>query len=154
LLIAGVSTNCAAVIFAVTFPTIAFELLSGLTVIVHLVFVIFVIAGGLVVIKWPWLMSLHIPAVIWAAAVELFGWICPLTPLENWFRQRSGQSLYETDFVERWVLPVLYPHDLTRQVQIVLGLFVIIVNLVVYARLYTRIRGQKSSNNDAGRERR
>ena len=126
-----------------TFHSIEFELLSGLTVIVHLVFVMFVIAGGLLVIHWPWLMCLHITAVIWAAAVELFGWICPLTPLENWFRQGSGQSPYETDFVERWVVPLLYPHGLTREVQIVLGLFVIIVNLSVYAWLYRRIQGQK-----------
>ena len=121
-----------------TLLAIAFELLSGLTLIVHLAFVLFVVAGGLLVIRWRWLMLLHITAVIWAAAVELFGWICPLTPLENWFRQKAGQSSYETDFIGRLIFRVLYPSGLTREVQIVLGLFVVIVNVAVYAWLYRR----------------
>jgi hypothetical protein len=122
----------------VTLLAIAFELLSGLTVIVHLLFVLFVVAGGLLVIRWRWLMLLHITAVIWAAAVELFGWVCPLTPLENWFRQKAGQNPYEADFIGRLIFPVLYPTGLTREVQIVLGLFVVIVNVALYAWLYRR----------------
>lgn len=101
----------------------------------HLAFVIFVVAGGLLVIRWRRLMLIHITAVIWAAAVELFGWICPLTPLENWFREQSGQSSYQDDFVGHFILPLLYPEGLSREVQIVLGLFVIIVNLALYGWL-------------------
>ncbi|MGH7783551.1 MAG: DUF2784 domain-containing protein, partial [Candidatus Binatia bacterium] len=119
----------------VNFLSMAYQLLAGLTVLIHLAFVVFVVAGGVLVIRWRRLMWIHIAAVIWAAAVELFGWICPLTPLENWFRQRSGQGDYHRDFVAHFILPLLYPDGLTREVQIVLGLSVIIINLSVYLSL-------------------
>jgi len=84
------------------------------------------------VLRWKPLAWAHIPAASWAAAVEFGGWICPLTPLENWFRARAGLPRYRSGFVEHYVLPVLYPPALTREAQLVLGLCVVIVNLGIY----------------------
>jgi energy-converting hydrogenase Eha subunit F len=75
--------------------------------------------------------------------VELFGWVCPLTPLENWLRQKGGERGYGSDFVARYILPTLYPEELTREVQIALGVFVILINLVIYSWI---LRTQKTSS--------
>jgi len=74
----------------------------------------------------------HIPAAIWGAAVEIFGWICPLTPLENHFRDLAGETLYSGDFVARYLLPVIYPENLTTTIQHILGGLVIGVNIIIY----------------------
>jgi len=68
----------------------------------------------------------------WAAIVELFGWVCPLTPLENWLRQRGGERRYGADFIARYILPSLYPEELTREVQITLGVIVVLINSAIY----------------------
>ena len=115
---------------------ILYRWLADLTVLLHLIFVVFAVAGGLLVLRWRRVFWIHMAALIWAAAVEFFGWICPLTPLENWFRQRSGEGEYHTGFVAHTILPVLYPAGLTRNVQIVLGFSVIFVNLVIYSWIF------------------
>ena len=116
----------------------------GIDIIVtlHLCFVLFVLFGGVLLLKWPKLAWLHIPAVLWGILVELNGWLCPLTPLENQLRQQAGLGLYEGDFVMHYLMPVLYPVDLTRTTQIVFGLIVIIVNLALYLYIF-RIRPQR-----------
>ena len=83
-------------------------------------------------------MWAHLPAALWGTIIELGGFICPLTPLENYFRQRAGLTEYHTGFVERYLLPVLYPAQLTHGVQIVLGIGVIAINLCVYAWILHR----------------
>jgi hypothetical protein len=113
-----------------------YQLLADLVVLVHVVFVIFVVLGGLSVARWQGLAWIHLPAVIWAAIVELFGWVCPLTPLENWLRQRGGERRYGADFIARYILPSLYPEELTREVQMVLGAFVILINLAIYIWIF------------------
>jgi hypothetical protein len=110
-----------------------FQLLADATVVVHLLFVAFVIAGGVLVLRWPRVAWMHLPAAAWGAWVELAGWVCPLTPLENWLRMRGGSGIYTSGFVERYLLPVLYPESLTRDVQWTLGLLVILLNGIVYA---------------------
>ncbi len=102
-------------------------------VLLHATFVLFVVAGGALVWRWPRLAWLHVPAVLWGAAVEWFGWICPLTPLENELRARAGAAGYQGGFVEHYVLPALYPEGLTRTAQVAAGLIVVAVNVAVYA---------------------
>lgn len=115
-------------------------ILADLVVLAHFAFVVFVILGGLLVLWWRWLAWLHVPAALWGMVVELAGWICPLTPLENWLRARAGGHGYEESFVEHYILPLLYPSDLTREIQIGLGVLVIVVNLGIYGVVLSRRR--------------
>ena len=112
---------------------ILFGLLADATVFVHLAFVGFVTCGGLLVLRWPRVAWVHLPAVVWGAWIEFAGWICPLTPLEHSLRARGGGATYTSSFIEHYVLPVLYPAALTREIQWGLGVFVILVNVVIYA---------------------
>ena len=105
---------------------------------VHLAFVLFVVCGGLLVLRAPRLAWLHLPAVAWAAFVELSGSICPLTPLEVALRRGAGDAGYGGDFVEHYLIALLYPAGLTRELQMVLGAAVVLINLVVYFVLWRR----------------
>ena len=125
----------------------AYKLSADLVVLLHFGFVVFVIAGGLLVTRRHWLALLHLPAVIWAAMLEFRGWICPLTPLENSLRQAAGESGYQGGFVEHYLLPVLYPASLYARMQTLIGSFVILINVALYARvLIVRRRQQKDSS--------
>ena len=108
-----------------------YRILADLVVGVHALFVVFVVAGGLLVLRRPWVAAAHLPAAVWGALIEFSGWICPLTPLEKSLRAAAGQAGYEGGFIEHYLLPVLYPAGLTRGVQLVLGAAVIAVNLAV-----------------------
>jgi len=112
-----------------------FRRAADLVVGVHAAFVIFVVLGGLLVVRWPRLVWVHVPAAVWGVLIEFAGWICPLTPLENYLRERGGLSTYQEDFVEHYVLPLLYPEHLTRAVQIWLGAGALIINILVYWHL-------------------
>ncbi len=118
-----------------------YRILADAVVGLHFVFVVFVVAGGLLVLRWPKLAYLHIPAAVWGAAIEFAGWICPLTPLENWLRGQAGEGGYSTGFIEHYLLPVLYPSALTRDIQLVLGVLVIGVNLAIYSYVFQRRAG-------------
>lgn len=118
----------------------AYRLLADLVVLIHFTFVGFVVLGGLLVLRWPRLMWLHLPAALWGMLIELVGWVCPLTPLEMWLRARGGESGYEGGFVEHYILPLVYPGSLTRSVQVVLGLAVLIINSVIYVWFMSRQR--------------
>ncbi|MBA3759204.1 MAG: DUF2784 domain-containing protein [Gemmatimonadales bacterium] len=115
-------------------------MLADFVVVLHFLFVLFVVLGGLLVLRWPRVAWLHLPAAIWGAAIELAGGICPLTPLENSLRRQAGGTGYSGGFIEYYILPVLYPSDLTRSVQIVLGLLVIALNLAIYAQVFVKGR--------------
>jgi Protein of Unknown function (DUF2784) len=106
-------------------------------------FVLFVILGGLLVLGWPRLAFVHLPAAAWGVLIEFAGWVCPLTPLEQSLRLKAGEQGYSGSFVEHYLLPVLYPSALTRTVQLVLGGLVIAINLCVYGYL-VRIRQARS----------
>jgi hypothetical protein len=112
--------------------------LADLVLVVHLGFVLFAALGGLAVARWPSLAWLHLPAVAWAATVELAGWTCPLTPLEDRLRGIGAGSAAGPGFVERTLMPVLYPERLTRAVQIGLGVGVLVLNAAVYAFVLRR----------------
>jgi hypothetical protein len=115
-----------------------YQRLADLVLIVHLAFVIFVLCGGLLVLRWRWIAWLHLPAAVWGAAVEFSGWICPLTPLENWLREQAGETSYSSDFVAYYLLPILYPGGLTHDLQFLLGTAVLIINISVYGWLWRR----------------
>ena len=128
-----------------------YRLAADLLVVVHALFVVFVVTGALLVLRWPRLAWLHLPAAIWGALIEFAGWVCPLTPLEKWFRVRAGEAAYEGGFIEHYLLPILYPPGLTRGTQIVLGLLVVAINLAVYGYLLRRrLRAAAPSSPPAG----
>ena len=117
-----------------------YRLLADLVVILHLAFVAFALFGGLLALKWKRIVWLHVPAALWAAAIEFGGWVCPLTPLETWLREQGGETGYRSDFIEHYILPLLYPASLTREMQVVLGVAVLAVNIATYAWLWRRWR--------------
>jgi hypothetical protein len=122
--------------------------MADLVVVVHFAFVLFVVLGGLLVLRWPWLAYAHLPAAAWGALIEFAGWICPLTPLEQSLRQKAGGQVYSGSFIEHYLLPLLYPSALTRDIQLVLGSAVLAINLAVYAyvlRRYLRPTGSYPS---------
>lgn len=113
-------------------------LLADAVVLVHAAFVAFVVLGGLLVLRWPRLAWIHLPAVAWGAGIEFAGGICPLTPLENHLRALAHQQGYAGGFVEHYLLGLLYPQGLTRDIQYALGALVLAVNFAVYARAWRR----------------
>jgi hypothetical protein len=106
---------------------------ADLVVLVHLGFIIFVVFGGLLVLRWPKLAWIHVPAALWGAAIEFAGWICPLTPLENRLREAGGSAGYTGGFIEHHIVPLVYPGELTRGTQVLLGAGIVLVNCVAYA---------------------
>jgi len=113
-------------------------------VLLHLGFIVFVALGGLLALRWPRVAWVHLPAVVWGILIELTGWVCPLTPLENRLRATAGEPAYTGSFIDRYIMPIVYPHDLTRGMQLVLAAAVIVVNLIIYGNLVFRRRGQGS----------
>lgn len=114
------------------------RLLADAVVLLHLAFVLFAIAGGLLVVRRRWIAWLHVPTLAWALLVEAMGWICPLTPLENRLRAAAGETGYRGDFVAHYLLPVLYPAQLTRELQWLLAAVLLGLNLGVYWLVWRR----------------
>jgi hypothetical protein len=117
-----------------------YRALADLILALHLVFVLFVVLGGLLVLRWPRAAWFHIPAAIWGVLIEYTGWICPLTPLENSLRTRGGEAGYNGGFIEHYIQPLLYPAGLTRSTQVVLGSVVLLLNLTAYGIALSRRR--------------
>jgi hypothetical protein len=118
----------------------AYRMLADAIVVLHVCFVLFVMLGGLAVVRWPWVVWLHVPAVCWGVAVEYGRWTCPLTPLENTLRERAGEAGYTGGFVVHYLLPVLYPAGLTPAVQLALGTAALLANGVIYGVVVRRRR--------------
>lgn len=116
------------------------HLLADLTLLLHLAFILFVVLGGLLALRWRRILFVHPPAALWGAWIEFTGGICPLTPLEQELRLRAGEAGYSGGFVEHYVIPVIYPDWLSRPTQLALGLFVVLVNLGIYSWLTWRAR--------------
>lgn len=104
-------------------------------VLLHLGFILFVALGGLWVLRWPRLAWAHLPAVVWGVVIELMGWTCPLTPLENQLRAAAGDPAYAGGFIDRYITPIVYPSGLTRSMQLCLATAVVVVNLAIYGVL-------------------
>ena len=117
-----------------------YRILANGVVIVHFGFVLFVVLGGGLVLRWPWLRWIHIPAIVWGILVEFAGWTCLLTPLENGLWRLGTESGYQGDFIEHYLLSLLYPAGLNRRHQVLLGVFVLVVNTTFYWRLWVRER--------------
>jgi hypothetical protein len=117
---------------------VAYSLLADIVLVLHLAFILFVVLGGLLVLRYPLLAIAHIPAALWGAVIELTGGVCPLTPLEKRLRDLAGEKGYEGDFIEHYLMPVIYPHGLTRDTQFILAAVVIGINLAVYGWLIYR----------------
>ena len=122
-----------------------YSLLANAVVVFHLTFVAYVVFGGMLSIRWPRQAWLHIPAFLWGAATALFGWICPLTYLENHLRRLGNYESYNGGFVEQYLLPLLYPDLLftdgfPRIGFIVIGISVLLINAIVYGEIYRRIK--------------
>jgi hypothetical protein len=118
----------------------SYSLLADLVMLVHGLYVLFVVCGGLAVLRWTWLARLHLPAAVWGVLIELGGWVCPLTYLENFWRQLAGESGYTGSYIRHYLEPVLYPLGLTRTTQVFLGLLALLLNLAVYTVLLQRLR--------------
>ncbi len=116
------------------------SLAADAVVLLHGLFILFVVAGGWLVAWRRWIAWLHLPAAVWGALIEFAGWICPLTPLENRLRRAAGEAGYTGGFIEHYLLPLIYPADLTRGVQIWLGIIVILANLAAYGWVWHRFR--------------
>jgi hypothetical protein len=119
---------------------------ADIVVLIHFGFIVFVVAGGLLALRWPRMAWVHLPAAAWGVAIDLLGGICPLTPLEKTLRSAAGETGYEGGFIERYLLPVIYPAGLTHGIQIGLGLLVVVVNLGVYALVRKRGRRRMQAN--------
>lgn len=122
-----------------------YRIVADFLVILHLVFICFVIAGGLMVIKWRWIIFLHIPAAIWGILIEFYGWICPLTPWEQQLRYAGGQAGYSGGFIDHYIIPVIYPTDFTSELQVTLGIFVFLVNIIIYGWIIYRPQNESSN---------
>jgi hypothetical protein len=118
----------------------SFNHLADMVVFIHASFVLFVLFGGLAALRWRRLPWLHLPAALWGAIIELGGWICPLTHLENYLRQKGGGAVYGITFIERYLEPLLYPLGLTRHTQLVFGLTALLLNLAVYFLFWRHLR--------------
>jgi prolipoprotein diacylglyceryltransferase len=111
-----------------------YRVLTETVVLAHFAFVLFVVVGGLLVLKWPRVAWAHVPAAVWGILVEWSGWVCPLTPLEEWLRVKAGGVSYEGGFIAHYLMPVLYPVGLTRERQLTLSVVVVVVNGLIYWR--------------------
>ena len=118
-------------------------MLADVVVALHLGFVLFVVLGGLLALRWRRVAWLHVPCVVWGVAIGIGGWICPLTPLENRLRLDAGEAGYEGGFIEHYLVPVLYPDVLTRAMQTGLALMALSINVAVYLWIVLRRRARR-----------
>ena len=124
-----------------------YSFLADLMVVFHLVFILYVIAGALLITKWAKTLWLHLPSCFWGMTVEFTGWICPLTPWEIQLRRLAGEEGYTGSFIEQYLIPIIYPSGLPRVVQMVLGGTVLIVNLSLYTLILIKRRKRKTLEN-------
>ncbi|RJX77919.1 DUF2784 domain-containing protein [Pseudomonas sp. LS-2] len=120
-----------------------YSLMADAVVVFHLLFIVFVLSGALLVLRWRGWIWLHLPAVAWGMAVEFLHLYCPLTPLENALRLKAGSAGYEGDFLGHYLIPLIYPAGLTPQIQIALGAVVLVVNISAYLIVLLRWRRQR-----------
>lgn len=119
------------------------RLAADALVVLHAAWLVFVVLGALLCLKWPRVAWAHVPAVVWGGVVELTGWVCPLTPWENELRRMGGEEGYTGGFIEEYVMSMVYPEGLTREIQVVLGVGVLVLNAGLYAFVVRRRRSQR-----------
>ena len=121
-----------------------YSFLADLLVVFHLVFILYVIAGALLIFKWAKTLWLHLPSCFWGMTVEFTGWTCPLTPWEIQLRRLAGEEGYSGSFIEHYLIPIIYPSGLNREIQMLLGSTVLIVNLSLYTLILIKRRNRKT----------
>jgi Protein of Unknown function (DUF2784). len=121
-----------------------FRVLADVVMALHFGFVLFAVLGGFLVLKWKRLAWIHVPAFLWAALIEFAEWICPLTDLETWLIEQSGAHGFQEGFIEHYLFPLLYPQELTRGLQVTLGVFVLSINIIIYGLLILRAYKRKA----------
>jgi uncharacterized membrane protein (DUF485 family) len=120
---------------------VIYQLAADFIVLLHFAFIVFVLFGGFMVFKWRWLAWIQVPAATWGALISLIGWTCPLTPMENSFRQAAGAGdVYNGGFIDRYLVTLVYPDGATREMAIAMGIVVIAINLAVYVWIWVRHR--------------
>jgi hypothetical protein len=107
---------------------------------VHLLFIGFVVGGVFLAWRWPWVIWVHLPAMVYGALIEFVGFTCPLTPLQDYLLRRGGETGYRGGFISHYLIQVIYPAGLTRGIQIGLGLFVVLIAAVGYGGYLRRAR--------------
>ncbi|MCK5189030.1 MAG: DUF2784 domain-containing protein [Methylococcales bacterium] len=123
-------------------------LVADLIVLIHFSFILFVIFGGFLALKWRKFIWLHVPAAVWGTLIEFFGWLCPLTTLENELRRNNDGEAFSTGFIEHYIIPLIYPEGLTRDIQIVLGFVVIVFNLFIYTLIFKKWTGENGKSTE------
>jgi hypothetical protein len=126
----------------------AWRLVADAVVVVHVSFIVFVVAGGLLALRWRWVAAVHIPVALYGVVIELVGFTCPLTPLEKTLRRRAGSAGYEGGFVEHYVVPVVYPGEFTSSVKIALAALIVVANVIVYGIVWRRSRASHRLGRD------
>jgi len=119
---------------------LVYLILTDLVIIIHALFILFAVLGGLSLIARRYLIVVHLPAAIWASLMGFMGWTCPLTPLENYLRNAAGTEGYTGGFVEHYLMPVIYPIGITVNIQIILGICVVVLNICIYIFVYHKHR--------------
>ena len=122
-----------------------FRLAADGVLLLHLAFILFALLGAAMAVRWRWLPLVHLPAAAWGVFVELTGRICPLTYLENFLRIKAGQSGYTGSFIEHYLLNIIYPSGLTREIQFALAATVVVVNIAIYGWLISRRRQERDA---------
>lgn len=117
-------------------------------VLFHFGFILFVVAGWALALRWPYVIVLHLPAALWGALIEFGGWTCPLTPIENALREQAGEAGYHGGFVAHYVTRIIYPAGLTRSAEVILGVLVVCVNLIGYGIFVARRRAGPGARRD------
>jgi len=128
-----------------------YRLLADFVLILHFLFIVFVVFGGLLVLRFPKLALAHIPAACWGAFIELTGRLCPLTGMEVRLRRIAGDAGYSDSFIEHYILPIIYPAGLTRDIQFGLAGAVILINIAIYGIILHRLSISRSSNARTGK---
>jgi hypothetical protein len=121
-----------------------YRIAADCILLLHLAFTLYTVLGGLLVLRRPSLIWVHLVAVLWGVVIEWADWICPLTPLENFFRERGGESGYAGGFIEHYVALILYPENLTIELRYLLGLGLVAVNLMVYGYVFLKRHHRRS----------
>jgi hypothetical protein len=124
-----------------------YGLLADVIALVHILFVLFVMFGALFALRWPRAIWVHAPALIWGFIVEFGNLVCPLTPLETRLRVLSGEAGYRESFLSHWLMTVLYPDFLTRDLQVVLGGSLLLLNIGLYAYVWRKKLARRSTKN-------
>lgn len=120
-----------------------YRILADIVVVIHFLFILLVLFGGILGFYRKWIIWVHLPVVVWGTLIGIAGWICPLTPLENWLRHAGGQRGYEVGFIDHYIMPVIYPEGLTRPMQYVLAGAVLTINTIIYSLLIAQMKKRK-----------